>query len=35
VPGGRDGELGRRPNDTAFMETYLFNSNKVFATFQP
>ena len=28
-------ELGRRPSDTAFIETYLFNSNKVFATFQP
>ena len=32
---GAMAELGRRPNDTAFIETYLFNSNKVFATFQP
>ncbi len=31
---GAMAELGRRPHDTAFIETYLFNS-KVFATFQP
>ena len=32
---GAMAELGRRPTETAFVETYLFNSSKVFALFAP
>jgi hypothetical protein len=28
-------ELGRRPVETEFVETYLFNSSKCFALFPP
>ncbi len=28
-------ELGRRPDETEFVETYVFNSSKVFAFFAP
>jgi hypothetical protein len=32
---GAMAELGRRPTESAFVETYLFNSSKVFARFAP
>jgi hypothetical protein len=32
---GAMAELGRRPQATEFIESYLFNSNKVFAVFEP
>jgi hypothetical protein len=32
---GAMAELGRRPQETEFVESYLFNSNKVFAFFGP
>jgi hypothetical protein len=28
-------ELGRKPTETAWVETYLFNWNKCFASFLP
>jgi hypothetical protein len=28
-------ELGRRPTETSYVETYIFNSNKCFAVFKP
>jgi catalytic LigB subunit of aromatic ring-opening dioxygenase len=32
---GAMSELGRRPNESTFVESWIFNSNKVFATFNP
>ena len=32
---GAMAELGRRPTDSTFVESWIFNSNKVFATFTP
>ena len=32
---GAMAELGRKPTETAWVETYLFNSNKCFASFLP
>ena len=32
---GAMAELGRRPSETAFIESYIFNSNKCFAYFRP
>lgn len=32
---GAMAELGRKPTDTAWVETHIFNSNKCFATFLP
>jgi hypothetical protein len=32
---GAMAELGRRPSETAFVESHIFNSNKVFAIFPP
>ena len=32
---GAMAELGRRPQETAFVQSYIFNSNKVFAVFGP
>jgi hypothetical protein len=32
---GAMAELGRKPTETAWVETYLFNSNKCFAYFLP
>ena len=32
---GAMAELGRTPTETAWVETYLFNSNKCFASFLP
>jgi len=32
---GAMAELGRRPTDTSYVETYIFNSNKCFAVFNP
>jgi hypothetical protein len=32
---GAMAELGRRPSETTFVESYIFNSNKVFAVFPP
>ena len=31
---GAMAELGRRPDDSTFVESWIFNSNKVFATFR-
>jgi hypothetical protein len=31
---GAMSELDRRPNETTFVESWIFNSNKVFATFK-
>lgn len=28
-------ELGRRPTETAYVQSYIFNSNKCFAVFEP
>jgi hypothetical protein len=32
---GAMAELGRKPDDTVFFETYIINSNKCFAVFKP
>ena len=32
---GAMAELGRRPNESDFIQSYIFNSNKVFAVFNP
>ena len=32
---GAMAELGRRPDETDFIQSYIFNSNKVFAFFKP
>src|SRR5262249_50006861 len=32
---GAMAELGRRPDETEFIQSYIFNSNKVFAVFKP
>ena len=32
---GAMAELGRKPNETAWIETHIFNSNKCFASFRP
>jgi len=32
---GAMAELNRRPNESVFIESWIFNSNKVFATFKP
>jgi len=32
---GAMAELGRKPDETAWIETHIFNSNKCFATFRP
>jgi len=32
---GAMAELGRRPDETDFIQSYIFNSNKVFAIFKP
>src|SRR5437773_1540664 len=32
---GAMSELGRHPNESVFIESWIFNSNKVFATFKP
>jgi hypothetical protein len=28
-------ELGRRPSETSYVESWIFNSNKCFAVYQP
>jgi hypothetical protein len=32
---GAMNELGRRPTETAYVQSYIFNSNKCFAVFEP
>ena len=32
---GAMAELGRRPQETEFVQSYIFNSNKVFALYGP
>jgi hypothetical protein len=32
---GAMAELGRRPDETALIQTYIFNSSKCFAFFRP
>jgi hypothetical protein len=32
---GAMAELGHRPDETEFVQTYIFNSSKCFASFRP
>ena len=32
---GAMNELGRRPTETSYVQSYIFNSNKCFAVFEP